>query len=78
MLPYIETDTPFKVDGSYNSAAIQYFTKKDKGYFYLPETKGNRSITGIPNWAYDENAGIMRRLDKYVYVYNPNELKYND
>lgn len=78
MLPYIETDTPFKVDGSYNSAAIQYFTKKDKGYFYLPETKGNRSITGIPNWAYDENAGMMRRLDKYVYVYNPNELKYND
>lgn len=78
LLPYIETDTPFNVDGSYNKKATQYFVTKKKGNFYLPDSKGKKTITGIPNWAYDENTEMMKRMDEYVYIYNHNELKYND
>ena len=78
LLPGIEIDTPFKVDGSYNNSAAVYFVKKTKGNFYLPKTSGKSSITGIPNWTYDTAAKMMKRNDDYVYIYNPNELAYND
>lgn len=77
-VPGMETDTPFRVDGSYNTASTAYFVKKEKGSFFLPATWGKAPITSIPNWAYDKESGMMKRSDDYVYMYNPNELRYND
>ena len=77
-VPGLEIDMPFHVDGSYNTGSTAYFVKKEKGNFYLPATQGKSSITGIPNWTYDKVSKMMKRNDDYVYLYNPNELKYND
>lgn len=78
LVPDLEIEYPFLVDGTYNTKSTPYFVKKDKGCFYLPETKNKSSITSIPNWAYDKASKMMKRNDDYVYIYNPNELKYND
>lgn len=78
LVPDIEIDTPFNTDGSYNKSAAAYFVRKNKGSFFLPDTKGNSSITGIPNYSFDNSSNMMKRDSKYVYIYNPNELKYND
>ncbi len=76
-LPAIETNLAITIDGSYNANATSYFVEKEKGHFYLPAAKGKK-LTGIPNWTYDETTGMMKRDDAYVYVYNPQELSYND
>lgn len=77
-LPGLEIDKPFNVDGTFNSSATTYFVQKAKGYFFLLATHGKDPITSIPNWSYDKTLKIMKRNDDYVYIYNPNELKYYD
>lgn len=75
-VPYLETDKPFNVDGSYNTGATTYFVKKEKRNFFLPATRDKVPITSIPGWSYDNTLKTMKRNDDYVYIYNPNELKY--
>ena len=76
LLPGVETDTPFLPDGKYNNAAKIYPVQKSGGHFYLPGTKEAGPTTGIPNWSYDTKTKMMRRDGTYVYIYNPNELRY--
>jgi len=72
----LEIDTPFLPDGTTNSNANSYLVKKIGGHFYLPESKGNNTITGIPNWSYDTETEMMKRDNNYIYIYNPNEMRY--
>jgi hypothetical protein len=75
-VPGLEIDKSFHVDGTFNFQSPRYFVKKVKGKFILPATLGNTSITGLPNWVYDASTKMMTRNENYVYIYNPNELKY--
>lgn len=72
----LEIDTPFLPDGTSNSNAKRYSVKKFGGHFYLPDSKGNSTITGIPNWSYDTEKEMMKRDNDYIYIYNPNEMRY--
>ncbi len=72
----IEIDTPFLPDGTSNSNAQRYAVKKIGSHFYLPASKGNNTIMGIPNWSYDKQTEMMKRDDDYIYIYNPNEMRY--
>ncbi len=76
-LPAAEIDTPFNVDGTFNSSAKLYYVEKERSNFYLKDCTG-QAITSIPNWTYDTATQRMKRSDGYVYIYNPNELDYND
>ena len=72
----LEIDTPFLPDGTSNGNAKRYSVKKFGGHFYLPDSKGNSTITGIPNWSYDTEKEMMKRDNDYIYIYNPNEMRY--
>ncbi len=76
-LPSVEVDTPFDVNGSYNPSCNVYFVEKKRNNFYLKDCN-EKNITSIPNWSYDAAQKRMRRSDDYIYIYNPNELDYND
>ena len=76
-LPALEIDTPFNVDGTFNSQCTPYAVTKERGCFFLKNCSGI-NITSIPNWEYDSDTKRMKRRDEYIYIYNPNELDYND
>jgi hypothetical protein len=38
----------------------------------------NPSLTDIVGFSYDNKLKAYRRQDKYTYIYNPNEMRYEE
>lgn len=76
-IPYIELSGGIQSDGSYASTA--YDVSKQGAEFILT-VHGDTQLKDIVGWTYDsspsQDVQCYKRDVSYVYIYNPNEIKY--
>ena len=82
-MPYFELAGGVQLDGSYKERAVRPYKVKDK--FYVDALKSENNIVG---YTFDANLdettpdgqpmARYRRNDNYHYIYNPNEMRYEE
>ena len=73
-MPYYELSGGIQYNGTYRSTALPV-NKQGANYIIRYD---NPSLTDIVGFSYDEKLKAYRRQDKYTYIYNPNEMRYEE
>ena len=73
-MPYYAISGGIQYDGTYRSTALPV-EKQGDNYIIRND---NPSLTDIVGFSYDNKLKAYRRQDKYTYIYNPNEMRYEE
>ena len=73
-MAYYELSGGIQYNGTYRSTALPV-NKQGANYIIRYD---NPSLTDIVGFSYDEKLKAYRRQDKYTYIYNPNEMRYEE
>jgi hypothetical protein len=73
-MPYYALSGGIQYDGTYRTTALPV-TKQRANYIIH---NADSTLTDIVGFSYDEKLKAYRRQDKYTYIYNPNEMRYEE
>ena len=73
-MPYYALSGGIQYDGTYRATPLPVMKQSSDYLIHHADS----TLTDIVGFSYDEELKAYRRKDKYTYIYNPNEMRYEE